>query len=240
MEYLYYPGCSQEVSASNYNKSTFKACEKLKIKLTELEDWNCCGATNYLAVEELMGFSIAARNFALAQQKGFKEMLVICNGCLTTLIKVNKYMDQYPDMKEKINEALGAASLSYDGGIKVRHLVDILYNDYKVDKIAEKVTKSLKNLKVAAYSGCQLVRPYGEYDSKEFPNALDEILKATGAELIDYEYKARCCGGMLIISDEHIAKKLVKDIFESVKRKGADCIATACPLCQMNLEAYQG
>jgi len=239
MEILYYPGCSEEISASNYDKSARKVCEALAIKVTDVTDWNCCGATNYLSVEEFMGFAVAARNFAIAEKMGFNQMMVVCNGCLTALSKVNQYMEKSSENKNKINEALGAAGLKYEGKIKVRHFIDILANDIGVEKIKQKVIRPLKNLKVAAYSGCQLVRPYCDFDSKEFPTVLDGLLNAAGAEVIDFEGKARCCGGMLMTTKEEVAQKLIKDILEEVTRKGADCIATACPLCQINLEGYQ-
>ena len=46
-EYAFYPGCSSQLkaSASNYLVSTNSMCKTLDIKLTEIPDWNCCGAS---------------------------------------------------------------------------------------------------------------------------------------------------------------------------------------------------
>jgi len=48
---------------------------------------------------------------------------------------------------------------------------------------------------VAPYYGCQLVRPFSLFDSQHNPTTMDDILKALGAEVVEYPYKTRCCGG---------------------------------------------
>lgn len=240
MEFLYYPGCSLGVSASNYNISAIKVCEELGITLKEINDWNCCGATSFIALDELMGTVVSARNLAIAEKQGFKELVVTCSGCYVTLKKANTHMKERPKFKEQVNEALGAANMTYSGNVEIRHLIEVLALDCGLEKITKSIKKPLKNLKIAAYSGCQLVRPYCTFDNKEFPHVLDDLLKTTGATVVDFEFKARCCGGMLMQTNKEIAEKMVLDILEDATRHNADCIATACPLCQMNLEGFQG
>lgn len=239
MEYLYYPGCSQEHTCINYDTSARKVMEALGAPLKELEDWNCCGATNYISTNELMGFSIAARNLSRAQNQDYKEVIVTCSGCFTVFYKLNDYMNSKADIFEKVNEALGAAGLSYNGTVKARHLAEVIYNDFGIEKLKSKVSKPLTGLKVAPYSGCQLARPYGDFDSQEFPEKLGELMSLTGAEAVEFSNRARCCGGLLMSTKEEAAMKLCKDIFEEVTNLGADCIATICGLCQLNLEGYQ-
>lgn len=239
MEYLYYPGCSLEYTSSAYNDSSQAVAKALDVKLRELENWNCCGSTAYMSVKEFMSFAITARNLAMAEMQGYKEMVAVCSGCFTTLNKVTRYMNQHPEMKKEINEALSAAGLKYDGTVIVRHLLDVLVNDIGIDAIKKNVKKPLAGLKVAAYSGCQISRPHGTFDNKEFPTKLDEILTAVGAEATYFPLKARCCGGMLMTTAEEVGLKMAKELLECASRYGAECIATACPLCQINLEAYQ-
>ena len=138
MKYLYYPGCSAEATGKAYDLSTRAMMEKLGVELVELDDWNCCGATSYFSVRELDSFAIAARNLAIAQEMGDDELCVICNACYTTLAKTNRYMAEDPHVFEAVNGALGAVGRSYDGKVKVRHVVDILVNDIGLDAIAEK------------------------------------------------------------------------------------------------------
>ena len=134
MRYLYYPGCSAEATGKAYDISTRALMEKLGVELVELDDWNCCGATSYFRVRELDSFAIAARNLAIAQQMGDDELCVICNACYTTLAKANRYMAEDPKVFEAVQGALGAVGRTYDGNVKVRHIMDILINDVGLEE----------------------------------------------------------------------------------------------------------
>jgi heterodisulfide reductase subunit B len=97
----------------------------------------------------------------------------------------------------------------------------------------------LTGLKVAPYYGCQLSRPKGMFDDPEFPSSLDSLLGWLGAEPVWYPVKAKCCGGMLMTTDSEVCEPLVHKLLSSAVDAGAECIATICPLCQINLECYQ-
>jgi len=238
MEFAYYPGCSLEYTAKPYDQSVREVFKKLGIGLKEIEDWNCCGATMYMSVKKIVGYSISARNLALAQNMGL-DICAPCNSCYTILRKTNRHIMWDPKERTKINEALAAANLSYDATVKVRHPLDILVNDIGYDEIKNKVTNPLKGLKVAPYYGCQIVRPHAYFDDKDDPITMDRLIRAIGGEAVYYPGKVRCCGGMLMTTDENIALKLNRDLLQGAVENDADIIATACPLCQMNLEAYQ-
>jgi heterodisulfide reductase subunit B2 len=239
MRYLYYPGCSSEATAKAYNMSTRAVMDKLGVALAELDDWNCCGATSYFNVRELDSFAIAARNLAIAQQQGDEDLCVICNACFTTLAKTNRYMAESPEVKEAVQGALGAVGREYDGAKPVRHIMDILTNDIGVEAIAEKVTRRLSGLKVAPYYGCQYSRPMGAFDDPEFPVTMDHLFEALGAEVVDYPGKVKCCGGMMILTREDAAVRLCHELLSGAEDSGADVIVCCCPLCEMNLEAFQ-
>jgi heterodisulfide reductase subunit B len=49
-----------------------------------------------------------------------------------------------------------------------------------------------------------------------------------------------CCGGALAFSEPDKAQAQIKDIVESAYDNGAEMIVTPCPLCQANVEIYQG
>jgi heterodisulfide reductase subunit B len=55
----------------------------------------------------------------------------------------------------------------------------------------------------------------------------------------DFPLKTACCGSSLVLSEEAIALEMVKKILESASESGAQCMITVCPLCQMNVDAYQ-
>jgi len=238
MEYTYYPGCSLEVSGKAYDVSARNVAKALDTNLIELEDWNCCGATNYMSVRELRSFAISARNLALAE-KHKRDLVTSCSACFTTLSKTHKYMEANPKLRDEINDALSAANLKYDCSIKVRHLLDVLVNDIGIEKIASKAKVSLKGMKVVPYYGCQLTRPYGTFDDPESPTSMDRLFAALGASIVDYPLKTKCCGGMLMTTADGVALKLVRNLLEIASKSGASCIITPCPLCHFNLDAYQ-
>ena len=240
MRYLYYPGCSAEATGKAYDISTRSSMAKLGVELVELDDWNCCGATSYFSVRELESFAIAARNMALAQEQGDEDLVAICNACYTTLSKTNRYMNESDEVFKAVNGALGAVGRSYDGQKNVRHIMDVLINDVGLDAIADKVERRLTGLKVAPYYGCQYSRPMGTFDDPEFPTTMDAFFKTLGAEVVtDYAAKVKCCGGMMMLTKEEGALRMCHELLKSAADKGADVIVAACPLCEMNLEAYQ-
>jgi heterodisulfide reductase subunit B len=115
-----------------------------------------------------------------------------------------------------------------------------LVNDVTPEVIATKVHRKLNGLKVAPYYGCQLVRPDNGFDNPESPQSLDRLVVSLGAEAVPYPLKARCCGSSLIIPEERLALGLSRRLLDSALENGAQCIVTCCPLCQLNLDAYQG
>ena len=239
MDYTYYPGCSLESAHSSYNDSVKKVFSVLDCNLHELEDWNCCGATSYMSVKEVVGFAISARNLALAE-KHKRDVIAPCSSCYTILSKTHRYLKELPELHEKINECLKEGGLSYNLTVNVRHPLDVLINDIGLEKIKEKVKHPLEGLKIANYYGCQIVRPERGFDDTEEPMTMDNLFTAIGAENVYYPMKVKCCGGMLMTTYEDVALKLSKEIIESAVNNHANCIVTTCPLCQMNLEAYQG
>ena len=139
-----------------------------------------------------------------------------------------------------MDDALAAGNLKYYGSVKVRHLLDVFANDIGFDEIATKVQRKLEGLSVAPYYGCQVVRPGPTFDDPESPQSLDRMIGSLGAKATPFPLKARCCGGSLIISEEDLALGLVRKLLDSAANNGAECIVTVCPLCQTNLDVYQG
>ncbi|MCX6641224.1 MAG: CoB--CoM heterodisulfide reductase iron-sulfur subunit B family protein [bacterium] len=238
MEYAYYPGCSLEYTGKPYDLSIREVFKTLGIGLREIEDWNCCGATMYMSIKQLVGLAVSARNLALAQNMGC-DICAPCSSCYTILRKTNRHMAWNPHSRDLINEALKAANLSYDKMVEVRHPLDILVNDYGIDQIASRIQYRFDGLKVAPYYGCQIVRPVYHFDDLDDPQTMDRLFDALGLEVTDYPNKVRCCGGMLMTTFEDVALHLNDELLRCAEDNGADVLATACPLCQMNLESYQ-
>lgn len=243
MSYIYYPGCSLQSTGRPYDESMRAVFACLDVDLPELGDWNCCGATAYMSISELKAFALSARNLALAVKQGGEgesvDIVVPCAACYLGLNKANHYLDDNPDLRAKINAALDAAGLAYSGGARVRHPLDILVHDIGPDVINERVVRPMEGMKVACYYGCQLVRPFSDFDDQHYPTAMDTLMKAIGADVIDWPLKTRCCGGSLTGTVPEVGQRLSYILLREARRRGCDVIATACPLCQFNLECYQ-
>ena len=244
-EYLFYPGCSMESSAKAYYHSVMSVCNALDIKLNEIEDWNCCGATEYLSLDVTPAYALIARNLALAEKQanGSKTVVAPCSACYLNLSKADHYMHENKAFGEKINTALAAGGLHYDPGeLIVRHLLDVIINEVGMDKVKEKVIKPLTGLRVAPYIGCMLPRPdyNNRYSDSEHPFELDDLLKALGAEVIDFPLKTACCGGHMTQIGPDTAFELIRRLISSADDYKADVMVALCPMCQMNLDAFQG
>lgn len=243
MNYLYYPGCSLKSTGRAYEESILEIFTALGIVLHEIDDWNCCGATAYMSISELKAFALSARNFALAEKQssgpGPVDVVVPCAACYLGLNKARRYLADHADVKAVIDGALHDAGLEYKGNVRIRHPLDVLMNDIGPEAIRSSVDKPLRGLKVACYYGCQIIRPYADFDDQHNPRSMDDLMTALGAEVIDWPLKARCCGGSLMGTVQDVGLRLSYLIVREAERRGADVIATACPLCQFNLECYQ-
>ena len=246
MRYLYYPGCSLKGTAPEYDLSARIVMKELAIELAELEDWTCCGASAAETVSPLLSLALPARNLALAEKAaegrtngtGARvQVVAACSACYVNLRKVEERVADDAASLERINQALGVEGLQYSGRTHVRHLLDVIANDVGPDAIAARVTYPLRGLRIAPYYGCQTVRPYSPFDAPDFPESMNGILGALGASVHPNPLQAACCGGTLMTTKREVGVQLVTELLRAVD--GADCVVTVCPLCHMNLEAYQ-
>ncbi len=244
-KYLYYPGCSMESSAKAYSESLAAICEPIGLHLEEINDWNCCGATEYIGISLTPAYSLITRNLALAslQADGTRTVVAPCSACYLNLAKADYYMQERPILGENVNTALAAGGLHYDpGSLFIRHLLDVIINDIGLDKVKSKVMRPLTGLRVAPYLGCMVPRPDYEHrwSNPEYPNELDRLLKTLGAEVIDFPLKTHCCGGHMTQIGPNTAFELIRRLVSSADQYKADVMVTLCPMCQMNIDAYQG
>jgi len=238
MKYIYYPGCSLEGSAVEYDGATRALMAELGDELIDIEDWNCCGATAAEPMSELLSFVLPARNIALAEKiKEAGDILVPCSACYLNLKKVMVERDLDEKLSNHIDEVLAVDDLSIKGTRKVRHLLDVLAHDIGADKISELVVNPLEGLKVAPYYGCQCLRPYGGFDDPEEPTTMTPLIEACGATVLPWNSAANCCGASGMNTKREVSGQLVKNIL--MDARGADAIVTVCPMCQMNLEGFQ-
>jgi heterodisulfide reductase subunit B len=211
----------------------------LGVDLEELDDWNCCGATALSSTDTLLSYALPARNLALAEERQ-QELAVACNSCFVILNRTNTVMETDNPWRPKVREALTSIGRTLSGPVKIRHTLHILRDDVGVQRIRQKVKRRLDGLKVAPYYGCQIARPRYTKADTELPIEMDEVLDALGATVVQYDRKTKCCGGALMTTKEDMVLKLNEQLLGEAEARGAELIAVCCPMCQMNLDAYQG
>jgi heterodisulfide reductase subunit B len=235
MKYAYFPGCSQEASAEEYNRSLRAVAERLEaMDLVEMEDWNCCGATPAATIHPDLPQALAARNLAIAEGMGL-DMVAPCAACYKNMNKASHLLADDPELKARINATLNGHQLGQPP--RVRHPLDVVVSDVGVDNLP--VEKPLRGLKVASYYGCLITRPEGGFDDPEYPQSMDRLMEALGAEPVDWAYKTKCCGGAIYMTTEDVSFHMSADILAHAKAAGANAVATGCPFCQLLLDLYQ-
>lgn len=236
--YLYYPGCSLEGTAAEYDIATRALMAALEAELAEIEDWTCCGATAAPAVSPLLAAGLAARNLALAERmQADGSILVPCSACYLNLKKAVEAVRTNSTELARVNALLADEALHFSARVKVRHILDVLANDFGGTPIAALVKHPLHGLKVAPYYGCQCLRPYAIFDDPESPRSMEPLLRAAGAEIFAWDMGAKCCGASHMSTKMEVGLALSGAILNAAE--GADVIVTVCPMCQINLEAHQ-
>jgi len=238
MRYLYYPGCSLEGTALEYNISTRIMMQNAGVELADIEDWTCCGASAASATSHLLSLALPARNLAIAEKMAdIKELLVPCSACYLNLKKVEEKTRKDPETLRKLNIILAEEQLQLHGRIRVRHILDVIANDLGAQSIRSLVQKPLHGLHIAPYYGCQCLRPYAVFDDPEAPHSMEPIIEATGASVHHWHMGTKCCGASHMNTKMEVGLELVANILKDAR--GADAVVTVCPMCQLNLEAHQ-
>ena len=238
MRYQYYPGCSLEGTALEYNLSTQAVMDAVGVELIEIEDWTCCGASAAESTNHLLSLVLPARNLAIAEkQEDIRDILVPCSACYLNLKKAQEKTQREPELRDRLNIILSQDRLELKGGVHVRHLLDIMAVDLGPDTIRPRVKRTFQDFRIAPYYGCQCLRPYPVFDDPEAPRSMEPLIEATGARLHPWSMGAKCCGASHMNTQMEVGIELVAAILRGAQ--GADAILTVCPMCQMNLEAYQ-
>lgn len=238
MKYAFFPGCTVE-ALEGTKLGTIRVAEKLGIELVEMEGWTCCGASHIQDVNDLLALTLNARNIALAEKLEL-PILTVCNTCTLMLQSAKARLDNEEIIREKINKTLGETGYEYQGTATIKHMLQVLIQDLGLEKLQEKVTNPLKGLKIAPFYGCHLLRPQNIMGWESInPHSLEDVIKALGAESVDYSKRLECCGTHAICSAEKEVNSFTNQITEEAQKAGAHCIVTPCPLCRLQLKMSQ-
>jgi len=231
MRISFFPGCSLEGTAREYGESIEAVCKSLDIELQELSDWSCCGASSAHATNEFLSVALPARNLSIAERKG-QDLVTPCAACFSRFKAAEKALT----CESKVD-----VGIPFQGKINILHMLEFLCREEFSEDIAKQIKRPLKNVRAVSYYGCLLVRPPRVTDTEhwEDPQALDILISRLGGESVFWPYKTECCGGSLVLTRVDIIHRLNGRLLDMAREAEADCIVTACPLCQANLDTRQ-
>jgi heterodisulfide reductase subunit B len=237
LRYAFFPGCSLESTAWDFGKSTRAVFRALDIELEDIPDWVCCGSTPAHSSNAALAVALPAMSLQKAQVMG-APVMTACASCYARLRTANHRIRAEPDERDRAERITGKP---YDGGVPVHHVLDVLVHHVGLDAIRARITRPLSGLRVACYYGCLLTRPpeIAAYDDPEHPTCMDDLLAAAGAEPVEWPFKTECCGASLSITNSDVVCRLGHKLLSMAREAGAECVAVACPMCQVNLDLRQ-
>ncbi len=234
----YYPGCSLHSTAAEYDHTVRAAADVLGLKLVEPPGWLCCGSSAAHSTDHTLATVLPMRTLATVEQMGLDTVTAPCSACFARMKAAAHTVANDGEMAKEVEEQIGYA---YRGTVSVQHLLDTLVDRAGLEKIEASVKKPLAGLKVACYYGCLVTRPpkITQAEHPEYPMKMDYLMRALGAEPVDWSFKTDCCGGALSLTQTPLALEMTRKILQNARDCGADVVATVCPLCHVNLDARQ-
>lgn len=238
MKYGLYWGCLIPAREPSYEVSVEKIMPAFGVELVKMEETNCCAPFGIQSLDYTSWLALAARNLCIGEEMGV-DIMTLCNDCYESLLMVNTILKAHPDIRKQVNEILAEVGKEYKGKVDVKNMIDVLYDDIGLKKVKDAVKKPFTGLKVATQPGCHLTKPKRiHFGVREF-DALDELVRAMGAETVSYERREMCCGGPLRGVNDELARDVARIKLTNMKNAGAECIVTVCPFCFLELDLGQ-
>jgi heterodisulfide reductase subunit B len=240
MKISYYPGCTLKSNAKNFEDSAINALTSLGVEIEELPRWNCCGTVFSLAADDTFHQLAPIRILVRAKENGSDGLMTLCAMCYNTLKRANLRFKNDPEEMDKINQFMYRENTKYEGDVKILHMLELLRDQIGIEEVSTKVVKPLRNLKIASYYGCLLVRPKEiGFDDVENPTVLDDLMAALGADTVDFPFKTECCGAYQTVTDVGAVVDRTNQIISSARNRGAEAVVVSCPLCAFNIDNRQ-
>ena len=241
MKYAFFPGCVSRGGCPELYQAALLICRRLGIELQEMPGASCTGAGVLQEKNQVLGDTLNARTFAMAEDLGL-PIMTICSTCQGVMSQANYRLKGDPEYLAKVNSHLAEEGLEYKGTADPKHLLWVLIEDCGLDKLTEMITRPLAGVRMAPFYGCYLLRPTDALDMEEHPErqtALEQVIETLGATVVDFAGKTRCCGFPILTINEKNSVAMVAKHTTDVKDLGADTMVTPCPLCHLNLDGYQ-
>jgi heterodisulfide reductase subunit B len=217
-----------------------KVLPEFDVELEDMPGVGCCpDPIGLKSIDFKTWLTLAARNLCIAEEMDL-DIVTLCSGCASTLKKANAVLKEDGGLRQGVNEILSEIGKEFRGKVEVQHITQTLCTDIGLDKISGAVEREVK-LRVAPYYGCHVIKPAEimEFDKPETPRFLDDLLRAIGAEPIDYREKNLCCGSGVRTVNRGVALDVVNRILGNMVKAGADCLSFICPFCYIQLDIGQ-
>lgn len=240
MKYAFFLGCTIPARARNYEMSARRVMEQLSIETVNVEEFICCGFP-IKSSDNISSETMAAYNLCIAQEKNL-DILTLCSSCASALTEVAHQLEEDGPARKEMNQELSRVGMEYHGGVKVRHLARVLYEDIDSEGLKKYFKRDLSGLKIASHYGCHYIKPseiYEGFDDVEDPKSIDALVALTGAKTVDYRNKKRCCGGPLLPVNEDVASSISKEKLDDISEAAADAICLVCPFCAVMYDSNQ-
>lgn len=239
MKYALFLGCNIPARLEQYETASRAVMSRLGVGLIDYREFTCCGYP-LRNVDRKAYLLSAAGNLALAERDGV-NIMALCKCCFGTLKEAQYILDREETLRREINDLLRSRDLLYQGQVEVKHFLSVLYHDVGVDVLKKKISKKMKDLKIATHYGCHALRPskVTQFDDPVAPTLFDELVVATGAKSVEWSEKLNCCGAPLMGVNDRVSMDLTRKKLDSGRESGADFLCTACPYCQLQFDQVQ-
>lgn len=230
-KYAHFLGCVMPAKMPWAESAVMKTLPRLGIDIAYLEKSTCCPRAGvWISVDKRVWLTLASYNLLQAEGQG-RDVMVSCNGCYVTLYEANKVLKEDPKMLEEVNTYLGAAGKHYDASIRVRHFLEVLYEDVGIERIRKEGKKL--NVKVAIHPGCHM-RIFADGHIVKY---FTEILEALGVEIVPYGLEQMCCGLQANLADRDFATyDRAKRKMDAIMATKADALVLVCAGCYDQFE----
>ena len=210
------------------------------IKIYDLDGLSCCGGP-IKSVNPTAAMYLPIRNLAISHKNNFDNLLVPCNECHLMLSEAKYRVDNDEKMLVKMQELLKEERLEYSNHTKIWHTIDLLHDMIGTDRITEILKNELKDFKLAAHPGCQILRPseIGRVDNSENPRKIEKLIKTLGAEIVKYPEMLDCCGAALLPTHKDTALSLAGSKLKTLQSYEIDGLVDTCPYCHTMYDSNQ-
>jgi heterodisulfide reductase subunit B len=217
---------------------------KLGVDLVDLAGYVCCPAFGtFPSADEHAQLAVNAWNLSLAEAEGL-DLAVQCGSCYSSL-RLGSHLLQAEQKRGAVNDILAKGGRHYKGEAKPRHMLDVLYHDVGVDRIAKTLGKSLAGLHGIVQFPCHTLYPsdvVGFEPDRGPPHVLADLLEALGATVDHYSLEYQCCGGAggFHKADAGAAHDFLRSKLDAIiAETQADFIVVSCITCLMWMDNQQ-